>query len=323
MDLNLDDFVSRVNSDLVGKITNLASRGAQMINKSCSGQLGKMDDDSRALLTWCREKVPEVLAAYEKRDFCRVMVLVREMADRANQLFDAKMPWKLVKEDLEATRSVLTGTLNLFRVMAICLKPILPQYAEKVEQLFGESNTVFADINKDIEAITIGAYEHLAARVDAKAVAAMVEASKEDLKASTKTINEKDAKKAVRQLATKPAETVFPEPLAPEMSFNDFVKADLRVAQVVAAEVVEGSDKLLRLTLDIGEAKPRNVFAGIRSSYAPEDLLGKQVVMIANLPPRKMRFGISEGMVLASTDPDGSFRVMQPLTPTAPGARLH
>ena len=323
MDLNLDDFVSRVNSDLVGKITNLASRGAQMINKSCGGQLGKMDDDSRALLAWCREKVPEVLAAYEKRDFCRVMVLVREMADRANQLFDAKMPWKLVKEDLEATRSVLTGTLNLFRVMAICLKPILPQYAEKVEQLFGESNTVFADINKDIEAITIGAYEHLAARVDAKAVAAMVEASKEDLKASTKTINEKDAKKAVRQLATKPAETVFPEPLAPEMSFNDFVKADLRVAQVVAAEVVEGSDKLLRLTLDIGEAKPRNVFAGIRSSYAPEDLLGKQVVMIANLPPRKMRFGISEGMVLASTDPDGSFRVMQPLTPTAPGARLH
>ena len=323
MDLNLDDFVSRVNSDLVGKITNLASRGAQMINKSCDGVLGKMDDESRALLAACRDKVPEVLAAYEKRDFCRVMVLVRERADRANQLFDAKMPWKLVKEDLEATRSVLTGTLNLFRVMAICLKPILPQYAEKVEQLFGESNTVFADINKDIEEIRIGAYEHLAARVDAKAVAAMVEASKEDLKATTKTINEKDAKKAIRQLATKPAETVFPEPLAPEMSFNDFVKADLRVAQVVAAEVVEGSDKLLRLTLDLGEAKPRNVFAGIRSSYAPEDLLGKQVVMIANLPPRKMRFGISEGMVLASTDPDGSFRVMQPLTPTAPGARLH
>ena len=151
----------------------------------------------------------------------------------------------------------------------------------------------------------------------------MVEASKEDLKATTKTVNEKDVKKALRQLATKPAETVFPEPVAPEISFNDFVKADLRVAQVVAAEIVEGSDKLLRLTLDIGEAKPRNVFAGIRSSYAPETLIGKQVVMIANLPPRKMRFGISEGMVLASTDPDGSFRVMQPLTPTAPGARLH
>ena len=323
MDLNLDDFVNRVNSDLVGKITNLASRGAQMINKSCGGTLSTMDDDSRALLAECRAKVAEVTAAYEKRDFCRVMVLVREMADKANQLFDSKMPWKLVKEDVDATRAVLTGTLNLFRIMAICLKPILPAYTEKVEALFGETAYTFADAEKDIENITIGAYEHLAARVDAKAVAAMVEASKEDLKATQKTVNEKDVKKASRQSATKPAETVFPEPIAPEITFNDFAKADLRVAQVVAADVVEGSDKLLRLSLDIGEEKPRNVFAGIRASYKPEDLLGKQVVMIANLAPRKMRFGISEGMVLASTDPDGSFRVMQPLTPTAPGARLH
>lgn len=323
MDLNLDDFVNRVNSDLVGKITNLASRGAQMINKSCGGTLSTMDDDSRALLAECRAKVAEVTAAYEKRDFCRVMVLVREMADKANQLFDSKMPWKLVKEDVDATRAVLTGTLNLFRIMAICLKPILPSYTEKVEALFGETAYTFADAEKDIENITIGAYEHLAARVDAKAVAAMVEASKEDLKATQKTVNEKDAKKAIQQIATKPAETVFPEPIAPEITFNDFAKADLRVAQVVAADVVEGSDKLLRLSLDIGEEKPRNVFAGIRASYKPEDLLGKQVVMIANLAPRKMRFGISEGMVLASADPDGSFRVMQPLTPTAPGARLH
>ena len=323
MDLNLDDFVNRVNSDLVGKITNLASRGAQMINKSCGGTLSTMDDDSRALLAECRAKVAEVTAAYEKRDFCRVMVLVREMADKANQLFDSKMPWKLVKEDVDATRAVLTGTLNLFRIMAICLKPILPSYTEKVEALFGETAYTFADAEKDIENITIGAYEHLAARVDAKAVAAMVEASKEDLKATQKTVNEKDVKKAIQQIATKPAETVFPEPIAPEITFNDFAKADLRVAQVVAADVVEGSDKLLRLSLDIGEEKPRNVFAGIRASYKPEDLLGKQVVMIANLAPRKMRFGISEGMVLASTDPDGSFRVMQPLTPTAPGARLH
>lgn len=323
MDLNLDDFVNRVNSDLVGKITNLASRGAQMINKSCGGTLSTMDDDSRALLAECRAKVAEVTAAYEKRDFCRVMVLVREMADKANQLFDSKMPWKLVKEDVDATRAVLTGTLNLFRIMAICLKPILPSYTEKVEALFGETAYTFADAEKDIENITIGAYEHLAARVDAKAVAAMVEASKEDLKATQKTVNEKDVKKAIQQIATKPAETVFPEPIAPEITFNDFAKADLRVAQVVAADIVEGSDKLLRLSLDIGEEKPRNVFAGIRASYKPEDLLGKQVVMIANLAPRKMRFGISEGMVLASTDPDGSFRVMQPLTPTAPGARLH
>ncbi len=323
MDLNLQDFVGRVNSDLVGKITNLASRGAQMINKSCGGTLSAMDPESRELLEACRAQLPEVLAAYEKRDFCRAMVLVREWADKANQLFDAKMPWKLVKEDVEATRAVLSGTLNLFRLMAIALKPVLPSYAEKVERLFGEAPYTFADAAKTLESGTIGAYEHLAARIDPKAVEAMVEASKETLKETAKTLTEKDVKKGARQLATKPAETAFPEPLAETISIEDFAKVDLRVATVLTAEAVEGSDKLLHLTLDVGEAKPRNVFAGIRKSYAPEALIGKQVVMVANLAPRKMRFGVSEGMIVVSTDPDGSFRVMQPVTPTAPGARLH
>ncbi len=323
MDLNLQDFVGRVNSDLVGKITNLASRGAQMINKSCGGVLGTMDDESRALLAACREELPAVLEAYEKRDFCRVMVLVREWADKANQLFDTKAPWKLVKEDLEATRAVLTGTLNLFRLMAIALKPILPVYAEKVEKLFGAQPFTFADALLDVEGVSIGAYEHLATRLDAKAVDAMVEASKENLQAAAKTLTEKDVKKGLRQMATKPAEAIFPEPLADTIGIEDFLKVDLRVADVLAATEVEGSDKLLQLTLDVGEEKPRTVFAGIRKCYAPADLIGKQVVMVANLAPRKMRFGTSEGMVVASSDPDGTFRVMQPLTPTKAGARLH
>lgn len=319
LDLNMKDFVERVNSDLVGKITNLASRGAQMITKSCGGILGTMDDESRALLNACREQLPDVLAAYERRDFCRAMVIVREWADKANQLFDAKAPWKLVKEDVEATRSVLTGTLNLFRLMAICLKPVLPTYAEKVEALLGEAPYTFADAHKDVEGCPVGAYAHLATRIDPKAVQAMID----DSVVPETPIPQKDIKKAVRQQATKPAEVTFPEPLADTIDFEAFAKVDLRVATVVHAEPVEGSDKLLRLLLDIAEEKPRQVFAGIRKSYAPEDLMGKQVVMVANLAPRKMRFGISEGMVVASTDPDGSFRVMQPLTPTAPGARLH
>jgi methionyl-tRNA synthetase len=319
LDLNMKDFVERVNSDLVGKITNLASRGAQMISKSCGGTLGKMDEESRALLDACRAQLPEIQAAYERRDFCRAMVIMREWADKANQLFDAKAPWKLVKEDVEATRSVLTGTLNLFRLMAICLKPILPTYAEKVEALLGEGSYTFADADKILEDCAIGAYAHLATRLDPKAVQAMID----DSVVPESPIPPKDVKKAIRQQATKPAEVVFPEPLAETIDFNDFAKVDLRVATVVHAEAVEGSDKLLRLLLDIAEEKPRQVFAGIRKCYAPEDLLGKQVVMVANLAPRKMRFGISEGMVVASTDPDGSFRVMQPLTPTAPGARLH
>ncbi len=323
MDLNLQDFTQRVNSDLVGKITNLASRGAQMINKNCGGKLGQMDADSRALLGTFRKQLPEVLAAYERRDFCRVMVFVRAWADQANQLFDAKMPWKLVKEDVEATRAVLTGTLNLFRLMAIVLKPILPVYAGRVEALFGEAPYQFADAERDVEACTISAYDHLASRIDPKAIEAMIAASRENLKASAKTLSEKDVKKGIRQLATKPAEAVFPEPLAPEVSIDDFAKLDLRVATVVAAEPVDGSDKLLRLQLDIGEPRPRNVFAGIRKSYAPEALLGRQVVMVANLAPRKMRFGVSEGMVVAGTDADGSYCVMQPLAPMTPGARLH
>lgn len=323
MDLNLQDFVGRVNSDLVGKITNLASRGAQMINKSCGGTLSAMDTESRELLAACRAQLPDVLAAYERRDFCRVMVLVREWADKANQLFDAKMPWKLVKEDVDATRAVLTGTLNLFRLMAIALKPILPVYAQKVEALFGEEPFTFTSAEKDIENCTIGAYEHLASRIDSKAVDAMVEASKENLKATDKVLTKKDIKKGLKELATKPAEVVFPEPIAETVTIDAFAQLDLRVATVLAAEVVEGSDKLLKLTVDVGEGRERTIFAGIRKSYAPEDLAGKQVVVIANLAPRKMRFGVSEGMVLASTDPDGSFRVMQPLTPTAPGARLH
>lgn len=323
MNLDLRDFVGRVNSDLVGKITNLASRGAQMLNKNCGGRLGEMDADSRALLAECRAQLPELQEAYERRDFCRAMVIVRDWADKANQLFDAKMPWKLVKEDVEATRAVLTGTLNLFRLMAIALKPILPAYAAKVEALFGEAPYAFADAAKDVEGCTIAVYERLADRIDPKAVEAMVAETKaQNAPALPKGLTEKDVKAGIRQLAHAPAGKTFPPPPAETIVIDDFAKVDLRVAQVVAAEAVEGSDKLLRLTLDVGEARPRTVFAGIRKAYAPEELPGRQVIMVANLAPRKMRFGLSEGMVLAAEDADGTLRLTQPFAPMTPGARL-
>ena len=323
MNLDLRDFVGRVNSDLVGKITNLASRGAQMLNKNCGGRLGEMDADSRALLAECRTQLPELQEAYERRDFCRAMVIVRDWADKANQLFDAKMPWKLVKEDVEATRAVLTGTLNLFRLMAIALKPILPAYAAKVEALFGEAPYAFADAAKDVEGCAIAAYERLADRIDPKAVEAMVAETKaQNAPALPKGLTEKDVKAGIRQLAHAPAGKTFPPPPAETIVIDDFAKVDLRVAQVVAAEAVEGSDKLLRLTLDVGEARPRTVFAGIRKAYAPEELPGRQVIMVANLAPRKMRFGLSEGMVLAAEDADGTLRLTQPFAPMTPGARL-
>ena len=324
-DLNLDlkDFVGRVNSDLVGKITNLASRGAQMLNKNCGGRLGDPDADSRDLLAACRAQLPELLEAYERRDFCRALVLIREWADKANQLFDAKTPWKLVKEDIEATRAVLTGTLNLFRLMAIALKPILPAYAAKVETLFGEAPYAFADAARDVTGRAIAAYERLADRIDPKAIDAMIAESKaESVPTLPKGVTPQDVKKGIRQLAQAPASVPFPPPPADTIAIDDFAKVDLRVATVVAAETVEGSEKLLRLTLDAGEGRTRIVFAGIRKAYAPETLPGRQVVMVANLAPRKMRFGVSEGMVVAAEDADGTLRLMQPAAPMAPGAKL-
>ena len=308
----------------MGKITNLASRGAQMLNKSCGGRLGAIDPDSRALLQACRDQLPELCEAYERRDFCRAMVLVREWADKANQLFDAKMPWKLVKEDPDATRDVLTGTLNLFRLMAIALKPVLPAYAAKVEALFGEAPYAFADAARDLEDRPIAPYEHLAARIDPKAVEAMVAETKAQSAAKpAPKLSEQDIKKGVRQLAHAPAKDVFPEPPADTVSIDDFAKLDLRLATVLAAEPVPESDKLLRLTLDVGEAKPRTVFAGIKKHCPPETLPGAQVVMVANLAPRKMRFGVSEGMVLAAQGPDGALALLRPSAPLPNGARLH
>ncbi|NLF22221.1 MAG: methionine--tRNA ligase [Lentisphaerae bacterium] len=306
IDLNLDDFAGRVNSDLVGKITNLASRGAQMLHKNLGGRTGTMDADGRALYAATCARADEIAALYEARDFSQVMVAVRELAESANRYFDAQTPWTLVKQDPEAARRVLTSLLNIFRVLAIYLKPILPSYATQVEQLFGEEPYRWAAIGHPYENQTLNPYTYLATRVDPKQVAAMVERS--------------------RQAAPAPsapaADTAPAEPVKPEIDIETFGKLDLRVARVVAAEQVEGADKLLRLQLDIGEARPRQVFAGIRKAYDPATLVGRRLVMVANLAPRKMRFGVSEGMVLAAGNPDGNLFVVTPDEGAVPGATV-
>jgi len=308
LDLNLDDFVNRVNSDLVGKITNLASRGAQMLHKSLGGKTGEMDAVGRSLWERARSRADAVAAYYEARDFGKVMVEVRDLADAANQYFDAQAPWSLVKTDPEAARRVMTSVLNIFRVLAIYLQPILPVYAEKVAKLFNEAPYRWSDIEKTIEQTPINPYEYLATRVESAAVAKMVEASR---------------------VADKPhpapavAKPSVPVDSAKEMiDYDTFAKIDLRVAKVLAAEQVEGADKLLKLQLDIGEAKPRQVFAGIRKAYDPAKLVGRQLVMVANLAPRKMRFGLSEGMIVAAGNPDGSLFVVSPDAGALPGATV-
>ena len=304
IDLNLDDFAGRVNSDLVGKITNLASRGAQMLHKSLEGRTGKMDDEGRALYDEACRQAETIADFYEKRDFCQVMVAVRSLAEAANRYFDSQAPWALVKSAPEAARRVLTGILNVFRVLAIYLKPILPGYTAEVEKLFGEATYTWSDIGRPFENRPLNTYSYLATRVDPKKIEEMVARSRQ-------------APPATAVPAVPPR-----EPTKELIDIDTFAKADLRVARVVAAEFVEGSDKLLKLRLDIGEERPRQVFAGIRKAYDPATLVGRSVVMVANLAPRKMRFGISEGMVLAAGNPGGELYVLAPDSGALPGATV-
>mgnify|MGYP001416507960 CR=1 FL=1 len=317
LDLNLGDFVSRVNSDLVGKITNLASRGAQMLHKSLGGVTGAMDPEGRVLWERAKGLAETVAAHYEARDFSKAMVDVRDLADAANQYFDVKAPWVLVKTDPEAARRVMTSVLNIFRVLAIYLQPVLPGYAAKVAALFGEPAYVWSDVEKAIENVPIKPYTYLATRVEQAAVDRLVEASRSSTASQP----------AVAAPAAAPVKAPVPvsaaaEPVKETIDYDTFAKIDLRVARVVSADFVEGADKLLCLQLDIGEDRPRQVFAGIRKAYDPAALVGRHVVMVANLAPRKMRFGLSEGMVLAAGNPDGALFVVSPDAGALPGATV-
>ncbi|MBQ6248411.1 MAG: methionine--tRNA ligase [Kiritimatiellae bacterium] len=302
IDLNLGDFVGRVNADLVGKITNLASRGAQMLHKSLGGKAGAMDDAGRALWQAALDKADAIAEAYEDRDFSKVMTQVRDIAEEANRYFDANAPWSLVKTDPEKARQVLTSILNIFRAMAIYLQPVLPDYAAKTAKLFGEESYAWADLPKAIENVAIASYEYLATRVDPKKVEAMVEASK------------------VQAAPAAPAHPI--KPLAPEIKIDDFAKVDMRVAKVLSCETVEGSDKLLRFELDLGEGRTRQIFSGIRKAVKPEDMVGKNVIVVANLAPRKMRFGVSEGMIICAENPDGSLAMVHAAADAQPGAAI-
>ena len=302
IDLNLGDFVGRVNADLVGKITNLASRGAQMLLKNFGGKAGTMDADGRAIWEAALAKSDAIAAAYEDRDFSKVMTAVRDIAEEANRYFDAQAPWALVKTDPEKARQVLTSTLNIFRAMAIYLQPILPAYAEKVAALFGETPYLWSDTAKALENFTVTKYEYLATRVDPKKVDAMVAAS------------------TLLEAPPPPAHPV--KPLAPQITIDDFAKIDLRVAKILTADYVEGSDKLLRFTLDAGEGKPRQIFSGIKKAVTPESMVGKTVVIVANLAPRKMRFGVSEGMIVCAENPDGKLVMIHGAEGAEPGATV-
>ncbi|WP_093329008.1 methionine--tRNA ligase [Thalassotalea agarivorans] len=306
LDLNLEDFAQRVNSDLVGKVVNIASRCASFVTKKFDGVLSANIAD-QALADEVTSAGDAIAALYEKREFGRAMREIMALADKVNEYIAVKEPWQLIKnaDKAQEVHDICSLGINLFRTLMIYLKPVLPKLAESTEAFLNDSLTweghkVLLTNHK------INKFKALLQRVDMDKVEAMVEASKESLVAETKAP------------VTGP---LADDPISDEIQFDDFAKIDLRVAKIVNAEHVEKADKLLRLELDIG-GETRQVFAGIKSAYQPEDLIGKHTVMVANLAPRKMRFGMSEGMVLAAGPGGKDLWILNPEEGAQPGMRV-
>ncbi len=296
LDLNFTDFTNRVNSDLVGKIVNLASRGAQMINKKFNHQMSVCDADGLKLLHTIQEASTSIEKLYNERDTNKATTAIRELAELTNKYFDDKTPWKTADTDPQETQKVLTTTLNAFRILAIYLKPILPDLVLQVETLMNEKNYVWSDCKKIIEHHTIQNYVHLASRVEKEKIDAMISEQKEIFE---KIKTETDTAQKNKSPITKPAIT---ELVAAEIDFADFEKIDLRIAKIIEAEEIKEADKLLRLKVELNDGQTKQIIAGLKSAYSAEQVLGRLVLICANLKPRKMKFGISEGMVLAAGD---------------------
>jgi len=320
MDLNLSDFVQRVNSDLVGKITNIASRGAQMLQKKLEGRLGALDAEGRELLEKCRAASETISRFYEERRFNQVVVEICRLADAANEYFDRREPWKTVKTDAEMTRTTLTAALNAFRIIAIYLKPILPAYADKAMALFGETEWTWDSVKAAKEGCSLGGYEYLASRIDAKQVDEMIAAATVKPADSGEVAHESRASK--NKGAAK-ASVPSASPLKQVIEFSDFEKLDLRIGVVESCEIVPKSAKLLKFVLDAGSLGKRTIFSGIRGAYPdPEKLVGKEVVFVANLAPRKMSVGVSEGMILFAGEPGTCGGVLSPLDSAGGGVSV-
>jgi len=313
IDLNLDDFVSRVNSDLIGKYINIASRAAGFIEKHFAGKL--LDEDFHERL---RTYLPDIALAadeiaqyYETRDFARATRRIMALADQVNQYVDHHQPWKLAKHGGKEheLHVVCTTLINAFRLLTLYLKPILPKLAQRAEEFLNIAPLDWSDANHLLPpSHIINPYEHLMQRIEPKQIEALLAANRETMTTPTVPIE------------TSPSTPEF----APTIGIDDFSKIDLRIARISDAQHVEGTDKLIRLTLDLG-GETRQVFAGIKSAYDPAQLVGRLTVMVANLAPRKMKFGLSEGMVLAASDADGKSPGLFLLSPDSgaqPGMRV-
>ena len=333
LDFNGDDFVARVNSDLIGKYVNIASRCAGFIAKRFDGKLADSlsqtarDTICKALMQDGVERQTNIAASFEAREYGRALREIMEIADVVNQYVDEHKPWLLAKDDTKTAElhDVCTTALILFRQLTILMAPVLPQVAARVAEFLGDSELSWADthgaaVYESMLGRTIGVYSHLMQRVDAKMVENLFD------KPTAPAVAAPAANPEPAQAAPATEGDSDIEELAPQITIDDFTKIDLRVAKIVNCEHVEGSSKLLRLTLDVGEGRHRNVFSGIKSAYQPEDLIGKLTVLVANLAPRKMKFGVSEGMVLCASAADEKTNpglyLLDPMPGATPGMRI-
>ncbi len=317
LDLNFEDFISRVNSDLVGKVVNIASRCAGFIKKRFDGKLS-VEIDQPELLAELVDAGDNIAEHYESRDYNRAMRDIMALADRANQYIDQKQPWVIAKEEGkdQELHQICSMGINLFRILVIYLKPVLPVMVEKSETFLNVSALSWDDRQQALIDHEINKFKPLMTRIEAEAIEKMIAAEKQNTpkqeKGKTKVTDNASAKPAEKESANDDN----------TIAFDDFAKIDLRIARIAKAEHVEGADKLLQLTLDLGDMGTRNVFAGIKSAYQPENLEGKLTVMVANLAPRKMRFGISEGMVLAAGPGGSELWILEPHEGAQPGMKV-
>jgi methionyl-tRNA synthetase len=316
LDLNLQEFIDKVNSDLVGKVVNLASRSAGFVQTT--GLAAQYPDDG-GLFAQAAAEGEAIAAAYEHRDFNTAMRLIMGLADRANRYIDEQAPWTLRKDPTQAERlqQICTVTLNLFRQLAIFLAPVLPRLARQAGELLHAPIQHWSDAQTPLTGTAVGKFQHMLKRVDPDLVQKMLADSRDEAAAAAPPATPAAAG------TTDGPEALAAEPLTPTCSFDDFAKVDLRVARVLAAEEVKDSNKLLRLTLGLGGEERRNVFAGIKGVYEPAALVGRLVILCANLAPRKMKFGLSEGMVLAAGPGGKDIFLLSPDSGAVPGQRVH
>jgi methionyl-tRNA synthetase len=309
IDMNFDEFATRLNSDVVGKLVNIASRCSGFVSKSAGGRLGDSLPDPELYATFA-EAGTSIAATYESRDTAAAIRDIMALADRANQYIDLRKPWALAKQPGSAAevQSICTQGLNCFRALMIYLQPVLPDMAAQAQRFFQESAWTWQSAATPLLGTTILPYQPLATRLDPKAVARLVEPDAAEAPPA-----------AAAPATATPAAGGAPAEL---ISIDDFLRIDLRVAKVIEADLVAGADKLLKLRLDVGELGERQVFAGIRSAYDPHSLVGRLIVVVANLAPRKMRFGTSEGMMLAAGPGGTDIFVLSPDSGATPGMRV-